>query len=158
MRDLSRLFRGMPRHAALVGMVWLAASPTLSHAQSTQWTWTLYRDSGPMVLAREIPDTPRLDATLECDAGSGQVELKLYKAPNLSSGPGSVRALRQSANTIVTKRRDHTSATVSSDHPVFQAFMASGQLEITQPTGSATLTVEAPHLNKLRQFGEACSR
>lgn len=36
------------------------------------WTWTLYAEAEaePVVLAHEVPDTARLDATLECNPGT----------------------------------------------------------------------------------------
>ena len=57
------------------------------------FTWTLYEGEGPLVLAHEVPDTPQLEAVLECVPGSGVARLDLYGEDGaagiarLSSGP-----------------------------------------------------------------------
>ena len=42
------------------------------------WTWTLYGDDTPVVLANEVPDTANLRTTLECDPGTSVARLTLY--------------------------------------------------------------------------------
>ena len=56
-----------------------AALTLLVQTPLTAWTWTLYENTGTVVLAHEVPDTAQLRATLECEPGSGAVEVVLYE-------------------------------------------------------------------------------
>ena len=49
--------------------------------QTPGWTWTLYDNEVQLVLANEVPDTPQLRATFECEPGTGITRLSLYDAP-----------------------------------------------------------------------------
>ena len=93
------------------------------------WTWTLYADADPVVLAHEIPDTPRLKTTLECARGSGVVEVTLYREPAaLAQGdagaPGFVTlsARGAAATSELTARAERLSFSMRTDHPVFAGF------------------------------------
>ena len=57
------------------------------------WTWSLYGgdEGGTVVLANEIPDTPQLRATLECDPGSGAARISVFDAEGAASGYVSIR-------------------------------------------------------------------
>ena len=65
---------------ALIGLALALTLQTTAPPAAAGWTWTLYSGDGPLVLANEIPDTPRLRATFECAPGSSIVRLTLYGA------------------------------------------------------------------------------
>jgi len=136
--------------AALAGMMMQAAAP------ATGWTWTLYEGEGPLVLANEVPDTPDLRSTLECQPGSGVARVSLYGA-SLGSGVARASSGERSATTEADgSRRDKTSMSLRTDHPVFTQFIANGALAVSVADRSQTLTIERPHLPKLRRFAELC--
>lgn len=123
------------------------------------YVWTLYEDGASVTLAHEQPDTAALATTLECTAGSGAAKLSVYEAParaefvTIRSGQASTAA--QSAP--LAGAPDALSASIRTDHPVFAAFAASGELSMT--AGEAVLTVKvAPgDLDKLRRFSQLCT-
>ncbi len=121
------------------------------------WTWTLYADSAPVVLANEIPDTPNLRVTLECEPGSSVARLTLY-------GAGMSGVARVSAGDAVavgeaetTARGDGARLSVRTDHPAFAAFATSGDMSISVGDAQRSVEVPAAHLPKLRRFAELCS-
>jgi hypothetical protein len=119
------------------------------------WTWTLYEGEGPLVLAHEIPDTPRLRATLECEPGTGIAHLDLYGA-GASSGMATVASGDAAAQTESVGVADHRSLAIRTDHPVFGQFVLTGVLAVTVAGRSQAVEVEATHLAKLRRFAELC--
>ncbi len=136
----------------------IAALATLAIQNATPvvgWTWTLYDGEGPLVLANEVPDTPELRSTFECDTGSGMARLSLYGPP---MGPGIVRVSSgdASAATEAEARRDKTSMTLRTDHPVFTQFVASGGLNVALGEQTRAIAVQRPHMAKLRRFAELC--
>jgi len=134
--------------AALAGQ---AASP------EPAWTWTLYADAEPVVLAHEIPDTANLRATLECDPGSSVTRLTLYGGPSLT-GLARVNAGEASAVAeATTVRGGATRLPIRTDHPVFAAFAVSGRITIFVGDQRRPMEVPAVHLAKLRRFAELCS-
>ena len=160
MRDLSRRSRrsfrplcGMAT-ALTIAAATGSAMPVMAQAN---WTWTLYADANPVVLAQEVPDTPDLKTTLECNNGTGRVRLSLYDQPQWTAGPATVRSGRQNTMTEVEASRTLLRATLPVDHPVFIAFQASGQLELTRNDQTATITIAPAHLSKLRRFGATCT-
>ncbi len=119
------------------------------------WTWTLYEGDGPLVLAHEIPDTPRLRAVLECEPGAGVARLDLYD----SGGSGGIATVASGDTTAQTESvgvADHRSLALRADHPVFGQFVLTGQLAVTVAGRSQAVEVEAAHLAKLRRFAELC--
>lgn len=120
------------------------------------WTWTLYEGASPVVLAHEIPDTPRLRAVLECAPGSGVARVDLF-GPN--SGPGMATMVSGPASATgqseATAR--HRSIALRTDHPVFSQFVVSGALDVAVAGQHQLLAVEPGHLAKLRRFAELCS-
>lgn len=120
------------------------------------WTWTLYADTRPVVLANEVPDTANLRVTLECDPGSSVARVTLY-------GPGMSGMARVTAGEAVAiaeaqaARGGGTRLTLRTDHPAFAAFAADGRMTLI--VGEARRPVEVPglHLAKLRRFSELCS-
>ena len=123
--------------------------------QTPQWTWTLYEGEGPLVLANEVPDTPQLRATLECEPGSGVTRLSLYEDP-MGGGFATVAAGDASATTEAMARPDHTRMMIRADHPVFTAFLASGELAVTIQDQTRSVVVERQYLPTLRRFAEQC--
>lgn len=121
------------------------------------WTWTLYADAAPVVLAHEIPDTPSLRATFECDPGSSVARLTLYGGAGLSgmarisAGEASAVAEAQAA------RGGGVKLALRTDHPVFAAFALDGRLVVAVGDHRRPLEVPADHLAKLRRFAELCS-
>lgn len=136
---------------ALSGQTATAAPPEAA------WTWTLYGDDTPVVLANEVPDTANLRTTLECEPGSSVARLTLYGGETangmarLTSGDASAVAQTEAA------RGGGIKLVLRTDHPVFTAFGVGGRLGVA--VGEQRRTVEVPtvHLAKLRRFAELCS-
>ena len=120
------------------------------------WTWALYEDEGPLVLANEIPDTPQLRSTLECEPGSGVARVSIFGSP---MGAGFIRVTAGAATATTETdgaRRDKTQVTLRTDHPVFTQFVASGALSLVMADQSRAITVERSHRAKLRRFAGLC--
>ena len=136
---------------AALGLALQAAPP------ESGWTWTLYADDAPVVLANEVPDTARLRATLECEPGSSVARVTLYGAPALA---GMARVSAGAASAVAeaeAARGGGVKLAVRTDHPVFAAFAVDGRLSIGVGDQGRALEVQAPHLAKLRRFTELCS-
>lgn len=121
------------------------------------WTWTLYADTAPLVLAHEIPDTPNLRATFECEPGSSVARLTLYGG---GSPPGMARINAGEASAVAeaqTARGGGVRLALRTDHPVFAAFAVDGRLTIAVGDHRRPLEVPTDHLAKLRRFAELCS-
>lgn len=123
---------------------------------ASTWTWTLYADDAPVVLANEIPDTAHLRATLECDPGSSVARVTLYGVAltgmaRVASG-GAV-AMAEAA----PARGESTRLTLRTDHPAFAAFAADGRMSVVIGDHRRPIEVPAAHLAKLRRFSELCS-
>lgn len=123
--------------------------------QNPVWTWTLYDDEGQLVLANEVPDTPQLRATFECEPGTGVTQLSLYDAP-MGEGFATVTAGEASATTQAMARPDHTQLTIRTDHPVFAAFLAEGSMAVTVQDSNRAVEIERQYLPTLRRFAERC--
>ena len=143
---------------ALIGLAQATAlALTLQTAPPTEaWTWTLYADSRPLVLANEIPDTPRLRATFECAPGSSIVRLTLYGAAP-AEGLAVITSGAASANAEVSPRRGQLQAMLRADHPVFAAFLANGRLNVAVGEQSSPVEIDRANLSKLRRFAELCT-
>ena len=121
------------------------------------WTWTLYSDAVPVVLAHEVPDTASLRTTLECDPGSSVARLTLYGGMTLSGmarvTAGDAAAVAEAA----TARAGVTRLALRIDHPVFAAFSSDGRMTIGVGDQRRPVEVPAVHLAKLRRFAELCA-
>ena len=115
-----------------------------------------YADSRPLVLANEIPDTPRLRATFECAPGSSIVRLTLYGAAP-AEGLAVITSAAASANAEVSPRRGQLQAMLRADHPVFAAFVVGGRMTVAVGESQNLVTVERSHIAKLRRFAELCT-
>ncbi|KQS54486.1 hypothetical protein ASG17_12445 [Brevundimonas sp. Leaf363] len=119
------------------------------------WTWSLYEADGLVVLANEIPDTPRLRATLECAPGTGLATLALY-------GPGAtgMATLTAGGATAATQAEraqgDRLEMALRTDHPVFQALAAEGQLDVRIGEQTRTVDLNGQGLPMLRRFAGRC--
>ena len=136
--------------AALAGLALQSSGP------ANLWTWALYETEGPLVLANEVPDTPQLRSTLECDAGSGVARLSIFGSP---MGTGFVRLTAGDATATTEadgSRRGKTQVTLRTDHPVFAQFVASGAINLAMADQTRAITVERPHRAKLRRFAGLC--
>ena len=133
-----------------------ALALTLQTAPAEAWTWTLYADNGPLVLANEIPDTPRLRATLECTPGSSIVRLTLYDAAP-AEGIAVIASGAATANAEASPRRGQLQTMLRADHPVFTAFQANGRLDVTVGEQSSPIEIDRANLSKLRRFAELCT-
>lgn len=121
------------------------------------WTWALY-EGDTVTLANEVPDTPRLRATFECEQGSSVARLTLYAGAPSANGMAQVSAGQSNATVAVSNgARGSGVLAVRTDHPVFAAFTASGQLSVRASDESVTVVVESDHLAKLRRFAELCA-
>ena len=141
---------------ALIGLALALTLQTTSTPAAEAWTWTLYADNGPLVLANEIPDTPRLRSTLECAPGSSIVRLTLYGAPP-AEGIAVITSGAASANAEVRPRRGQFQTMMRADHPVFAAFLADGKLAVTVGQQSSPIEIDRANLSKLRRFAELCT-
>ena len=140
--------------AALVGATSLQATPAPAEAA---WTWTLYADTSPVVLANEVPDTPSLRSTLECEPGSSVARLTLYQ-PNGLVGMTRITAGESTAMTeSEAGRAGSVKLALRTDHPVFAAFAAQGSLSMSAGEARRTIDIPSAHLAKLRRFVELCS-
>lgn len=134
----------------------LASLAIQADASATLWTWALYENDGPLVLANEIPDTPQLRSTLECDAGTGLARVSIFGTP-MGSGIVRVSAGNATAATETDgSRRDKTQITLRTDHPVFTQFVAGAALNLVLADQTRTITVERGHRGKLRRFAGLC--
>lgn len=122
-------------------------------AQSGEgWVWTYYDNGGSAVLAREVPDTERLSAVLECAPDSGVARLTVYGPEgrpgfvNVSAGDISADAERVEADGLAVRLR--------LDHPLMQAFGRGQPLTIT--AGEETAAVPAPGTEAFGRFRAAC--
>lgn len=137
-------------------MIFLTAAVAALALQGGGWTWTLYEGDGPVVLANEIPDTPRLNVTLECETGSGVARVAVYGS---GMGPGfaTVTAGAESATAEAEAGRDaKLTVALRTDHPVFSRFVADGAMALSVGALSRSVEVERSHLAKLRRFAELC--
>jgi hypothetical protein len=134
----------------------LALTFQTAPAPTEAWTWTLYADNGPLVLANEIPDTPRLRSTLECAPGSSIVRLTLYDAAP-AEGLAVITSGAVSVNAEVQPRRGQFQTMLRADHPVFAAFLANGKLEVAVGEQSSPVEIDRANLSKLRRFAELCT-
>ncbi len=121
------------------------------------WTWVLY-EGDTVTLANEVPDTPRLRATFECEAGSSVAKLTLYDGAPSANGMAQVSAGQSNAAVAVSDgARGAGVLTVRTDHPVFAAFASSGQMSVRASDARVAVVVEPEHLAKLRRFAELCA-
>ena len=134
--------------AMFAGLAFAAMQTTPPDAA---WTWTLYTDEARLALANEVPDTPNLRFTLECDPRSGVARVTLYGG-QAETAMARVTAGEASAVTEATAERGGLKMALRTDHPVFAAFAADGRLAVA--VGAQRRTVEVPrsHLAKLRRF------
>lgn len=140
---------------ALLGLA-LALTLQTTPQPTDAWTWTLYNGDGPLVLANEIPDTPRLRATLECAPGSSIVRLTLYDAAP-AEGIATITSGAASANAETRPRRGQLQTMLRADHPVFAAFLANGKLEVAVGEQTSPVEIDRANLSKLRRFAELCT-
>lgn len=129
----------------------------LQAAPTTGWTWSLYEGDGPLVLANEIPDTAELRATLQCQPGSGAVSVAVY-GDDATAGFARITAGGMTATSEARVGRGGKLETaVPVDHPAFSAFVATGRMTVAVGDAADTITVERPHLAKLRRFADRCA-
>jgi hypothetical protein len=130
---------------------------TLQAAPAAGWTWSLYEGEGPLVLANDIPDTAELRATLQCLPGSGAVTVAVYGS-TLSAGFARITAGQAAAASEARLGRGGKLETaIPVGHPAFSAFVADGRMTITVGNDVSTISVERPHLAKLRRFADRCA-
>lgn len=122
-------------------------------AQSGEgWVWTYYDNDGSAVLAREVPDTERLSAVLECTPGSGVARVTVYGPQgrpdfvNVSAGEVSADAERVESDGLAVRLR--------MDHPVMQAFGRGAALSVS--AGEETASAPAPGGEAFGRFRTAC--
>lgn len=140
----------------LISLALALALQTTPAPQADAWTWTLYTDNGPLVLANEIPDTPRLRTTLECAPGSSIVRLTLYGAAPVE-GIAVITSGAASANAEARPRRGQLQTMLRADHPVFAAFLANGKLQVSVGEQTSSVEIDRANLSKLRRFAELCT-
>ena len=138
-------------------LVAAAALAGQSAPSESGWTWTLYADAAPVVLAHEVPDSPNLRATFECERGSNVARLTLYGGAALA-GMARISAGQASAvGEAEAARGGGLKVALRTDHPVFAAFALDGRLAIVVGDQRRPLEVTSEHLAKLRRFAELCA-
>lgn len=120
------------------------------------WTWTLYEGDGPVVLANEVPDTPQLKATLQCQPGTGVAHVDLYSA-GIGAGFATLTSGGASATAETSGSADRTAVVVRTDHPVFGQFILTGALDVSISGEHRVVGIDAVHLAKLRRFAQLCA-
>jgi hypothetical protein len=141
----------------MIAFVIAAALAAQNAAPEPVWTWALYADAAPVVLANEVTDTPNLRATLECDPGSSIARVTLYGGAALT-GMARVTAGEASAVTEASAARGGgVKLALRTDHPVFAAFAVDGRMAVAVGDQRRPVEVPAAHLAKLRRFAELCS-
>lgn len=141
----------------MIALFAIAALVGQSPPPAPAWTWTLYSDAEPVVLAHEVPDTANLRTTLECDPGTSVARLTLYGGTALT-GMARVTAGETSAVAeAATARGGATRLALRTDHPVFAAFTVDGRMAIVAGDERRPVEIPAAHLAKLRRFAELCS-
>lgn len=141
----------------MIALFVIVALVAQSPPPEPSWTWTLYADAEPVVLAHEVPDTASLRTTLECGPGTSVARLTLYGGPSLS---GMARITAGDASAVAetaTARAGATRLALRTDHPVFAAFTIDGQMAIVVGDQRRPIEIPAAHLAKLRRFAELCS-
>ena len=140
-------------------MIAILAAALLGQAvpAAPAWTWTLYADSAPVVLANEVPDTPNLRATFECDPGTSVARLTLYGSEMSGMARVSAGEAVAVSEAAPAARGGDTRLSVRTDHPAFAAFATSGEMVVTVGEARRAVEVPAGHLAKLRRFTELCS-
>ena len=124
---------------------------------ATAWTWTLYESDG-LTLAQEVPDTDRLNVTLECDPGSHIATLTLYHPGEPMAAFAQVRSGDISATVqSATASRGTARLNLRTDHPVMAAFAANGSLAVSSGDAGHQVNLPRPHRSKLRRFVELCN-
>ena len=141
-------------------MTLIAAVQPSPEAES--WTWSLYGagEGGTVVLANESPDTPRLRATLECEPGSGAVRISVFAAEGAANGYVSVRSgdarAASQGEAIPEDGEQRLTAALRMEHPVFPAFVQSGELTLNQDDRRWPIRVGSRHRALLADFAAAC--
>lgn len=141
----------------MIALFVIAALAAQSPPAERSWTWTLYADAEPVVLAHEIPDSASLRTTLECDPGSGVARLTLYGGTTIS---GMVRVISGDASAVTETAPARAGATrlaLRIDHPAFAAFTADGRMVVASGDQRRPVDIPSVHLAKLRRFAELCS-
>ncbi|MBU1540936.1 MAG: hypothetical protein KKC29_14050 [Alphaproteobacteria bacterium] len=137
--------------------LFIAAALAAQSPPAPVWTWTLYADAEPVVLAHEVPDTANLRTTLECDPGASVAHLTLYGGAAMT---GMARITAGDASAVAEAASPRSGATrlaLRIDHPVFAAFTVDGQVVVIVGDQRRAIEVPAAHLAKLRRFAELCS-
>ena len=140
----------------MIALFFATALAAQSLPPEAAWTWTLYADAEPVVLANEIPDTASLRATLECDRGTSVARLTLYGGASMT-GMARVTAGEASAMAEAAVRAGSTRLALRTDHPVFATFTVDGRMAILVGDQRRLVEVPAAHLAKLRRFAELCA-
>ena len=141
----------------MIALFVIAALAAQSPPPEPVWTWTLYADAEPVVLAHEVPDTASLRTTLECDPGTSVARLTLYGGAGLT---GMARVTAGDASAVAeaaAARAGATKLALRTDHPVFAAFTVDGRMAIVVGDQRRPVEIPAAHLAKLRRFAELCS-
>lgn len=141
----------------MIALMFAAALVAQTPPSDAGWTWTLYADTAPVVLANEVPDSPSLRTTLECEPGSSIARLTVYGGTGLAGmarvGSGGASAVSEAE----AARGGGVRLALRTDHPVFAAFSVDGRLSVAVGEQRRLIEVPQVHLAKLRRFAELCS-
>ncbi|MFN3815092.1 hypothetical protein [Brevundimonas sp.] len=146
----------------MTAWVLMAAALAVQPPDQARWTWTLYGADGGdrIVLANEVPDTPDLRATLECEPGSGAVMVSVYDRPGAVMGYVSIRSGQTSTASQgeLAENGGSTRLTASlrMEHPVFAAFLETSALALHQGQNRWTVRIGGQHGALLTDFAAAC--
>jgi len=141
----------------MIALFAIAALVAQNPLPEPAWTWTLYSDAEPVVLAHEVPDTASLRTTLECDPGTSVVQLTLYGGAALTGMARVTAGEATAVSEAAAARAGATRLALRTDHPLFAAFAVDGRMAILVGDERRSVEIPAAHLAKLRRFAELCS-
>lgn len=145
----------------MIGLLLTLVQAGAAAPASPQWTWSLYEDAEQISFAREVPDTDRLDAVLECVPKSGRVSLTLYDLT--ASAPTGTARLRAGLflggapyDSGESLGEPWVKISAATRHGVLQRFWRGARLSVAVGGVDRTLTVDPAARPQLARFAALC--
>ena len=142
--------------AMFAGLAFAAMQTTPPDAA---WTWTLYTDEARLALANEVPDTPNLRFTLECDPRSGVARVTLYGG---QAETAMARVTAGEASAVTEGPIDPLDggladeSRISLRDPTLRGLLQHGTLEVKGDAGHFKLTARGDERRLVEQFFAYC--
>lgn len=128
-------------------------------AQSDGAQWSLRGDDASMTLAYEMPDTDDVRLAMNCDRGTGRVELWriawVRATPEFRLSSGAARALYRATldDDDLPSIRGGTARTRD---PVLRRFAATGELTLTVDGSAVRMNASRPQRQEIARFFRHC--